>query len=213
MLFGKKEDEVSMLIEEHAANIEECIEVLAKGMQAYLDGEYCTCESVREDIVVYEHLADIKRREIQLKLYEGAFMPLYRDDIYLFIDMFDSIADQAKSIANILVLERPTIPQDMTGDMKTILERTIAPYTNLKDAILNLGVDRKVILEQSREIERYEHEVDQIEYQIRKKIFDSPLSLAEKLQLRDFVIEVAAISDRIEDCSDLLEVMAVKRHI
>ena len=97
--------------------------------------------------------------------------------------------------------------------MKTILEHTIAPYTNLKDAILHFGEDRKIILEQSHEIERYEHEVDQIEYQIRKKIFDSPISLAEKLQLRDFVMAVAAISDKIEDCSDLLEVMAVKRHI
>ena len=213
MLFGKKEDEVSVLIEEHAANIEECLGILAKGMHAYLDGEYCICESVREDIVAYEHLADIKRREIQLKLYEGAFMPLYRDDIYLFTDMFDTVADQAKAIANILVLERPTIPPDMVEDMKTILEHTIAPYTNLKDAILHFGEDRKIILEQSHEIERYEHEVDQIEYQIRKKIFDSPISLAEKLQLRDFVMEVAAISDRIEDCSDLLEVMAVKRHI
>jgi predicted phosphate transport protein (TIGR00153 family) len=213
MLFGKKEDEVSVLIEEHAATIEECLNVLVKGMYAYLDGEYCTCDTTREDIVVQEHLADIKRREIQLKLYEGAFMPLYRDDIYLFTDMFDTIADQTKAIANILVLERPSIPQDMAQDMKTILDHSVAPYTNLKDAILHFGEDRKVILEQSREIERYEHEVDQIEYQIRKKIFESPLSLAEKIQLRDFVLAIASISDKIEDCSDLLEVMAVKRHI
>jgi predicted phosphate transport protein (TIGR00153 family) len=127
--------------------------------------------------------------------------------------MFDTIADQTKAIANILVLERPSIPQDMAQDMKTILDHSVAPYTNLKDAILHFGEDRKVILEQSREIERYEHEVDQIEYQIRKKIFESPLSLAEKIQLRDFVLAIASISDKIEDCSDLLEVMAVKRHI
>jgi predicted phosphate transport protein (TIGR00153 family) len=208
MLFGKKEDEVSALIEEHASSIQMCLATIVKGITAYLTGDYCLCESMREDIVAYEHQADIKRREIQLRLYQGAFLPLYRDNVYFFIDLFDSVADRTKGIANVLVLERPSVPDDLVEDLLFLLERTVAPFSHLRNAIMQFGEDRKVVLKEAQEIERFEHEVDTIEYHIRKKVFDSQLSLAEKLQLRTFVLNLASISDLIEDCSDMLEVMA-----
>ncbi len=213
MIFGKKEDDVLKALDEHMYLVEKCLNTFSKGMESYLKEDLQACANVRKNIIEYEHKADIKRREVQMKLYEGAFMPLYRDDIYSFMDALDDVADKTKNLINTIVLEKPLIPRFLVSEFLELTENTIAPFVNLKKAIESFKSDRKNILAEAEEVEKKEHLVDKIEYMVRKKIFESELHLSEKMALRDFAMNVANISDKIEDCSNLLEIMAVKRQL
>ncbi|MHC1598429.1 MAG: DUF47 domain-containing protein [Candidatus Methanofastidiosia archaeon] len=213
MIFGKKEDDVLEALDEHMHLVEKCLNTFSRGMESYLKEDLQACANVRKNIVEYEHKADIKRREVQMKLYEGAFMPLYRDDIYSFMDALDDVADTTKNLMNTIVLEKPLIPRFLVSEFLELAENTIAPFVNLKKAIASFKSDRKNILAEAEEVEKKEHLVDKIEYMVRKKIFESELHLSEKMALRDFAMNVANISDKIEDCSNLLEIMAVKRQL
>jgi len=214
MIFGKKEKEVSSIIDEHTVHIEKCLRGFKRGMDSYLSDDICQCESIRDEIMHDEHIADEKKRAVQMKLYEGAFMPLYRDDIYTFSYTYDDIADKAKFNINTLVLEHPHIPSSMSSGFTELVENTISPFENLKKAIVYFRTDREMTIKETQEVERKEHVVDKIEYKLRKTIFEnSDLHLAEKLWLRDFVLNVASISDRMEDSASILEIMSVKRQL
>jgi len=214
MLFGKKEDEVTTLMEEHAKCVQKCLDYFVDGLEAYIDDDKCTCNDIREKIVKNEHKADDYRREVQMKLYEGAFMPLFRDDVYMFIDKFDNIADESKHLMDGFVLEKPKIPKDLSDDLYELLKSSVSPYSELKNALKVFRNDKKEALAATLEIEKKEQKVDRMEHDLRKRIFDhKKLSLAEKLHLRTYTLHIAKISDIIEDCSDLIEMMLVKRQL
>ena len=58
-----------------------------------------------------------------------------------------------------------------------------------------------------------EHQSDKTSAKLRKAVFDSNLELAQKIQINDFVEEVADIADLAEDCIDALLIFAIKREI
>jgi len=214
MIFGKKEDEVTNLIDQHAKLVQKCLDLFKEGFESYLDDNLCTCDDIREKIVKKEHEADEVRRDIQMKLYDGAFMPLYRDDIYLFVDKMDNIADETKHLIDGFVLERPHIPKSLSDDFFSLMEESISPYKDLKKALKHFRNDKEKTLASTLEIEKKESKVDRMEHDLRKKIFDNKsVNISEKLHMRTYSLHLAKISDIIEDCSDILEMMLVKRQL
>ncbi|MHC1605738.1 MAG: TIGR00153 family protein [Candidatus Methanofastidiosia archaeon] len=213
MIFGKKEDKVASLIDEHTALIDKCLEKFVETMESYLAHSYPECEKAGAEVHLYEKKADSIRREAQKKLYEGAFMPLYREDVHEFVDLLDAVADKAESLVNTIVLEHPPIPDSLIPDFKEIANKSVAPFENLKKAVHYFKKDRKKALEETEKVEKKEEIVDILECNIRKKIFENKIKRSEKIEIRSFAIAIADISDRIEDCSDILEIMAVKRQI
>ncbi len=61
----------------------------------------------------------------------------------------------------------------------------------------------------------YEHEADILEEKVNRIIFagNHCTELAEKLQLKDFVNEIASISDEAENIGEKLTIFAIKREI
>jgi len=214
MIFGKKEDEVSDLIEQHSKLVQKCLDYFKEGLESYLNDNLCICDDIREKIVRKEHEADEVRREIQMKLYDGAFMPLYRDDIYLFIDKLDNIADETKHLINVLVLEKPHIPKTLSDDFYNLMNESVSPYKDLKVALRYFKSDKEKTLASTLQVEKKESKVDLMEHDLRKKIFSiEDLSLAQRLHMRSYSLHLALISDIIEDCSDIIEMMLVKRQL
>ncbi|MBN1785486.1 MAG: TIGR00153 family protein [Candidatus Methanofastidiosa archaeon] len=214
MLFGKKEDEVSQLLEQHVALVQKCLDHFKEGFESYLNDNLPSCEEVREKILKHEHEADEVRREIQMKLYEGAFMPLYRDDIYRFVDMLDNVADEAKHLTDGFFLERPMIPKDLSDDFFQLLKESISPFEDLKIALQVFRDDKEKALAATLEVEKKESKVDKMEHDLRYKIFNhKKIELSQKLHMRNLSLHLAKISDIIEECSDIIEIMLVKRQL
>ena len=63
------------------------------------------------------------------------------------------------------------------------------------------------------EIKEYEGRVDKEELLCAKLLFDKELSLAEKLHAKDFISQIADISDQIEDIAEAMQVMVVFRKV
>jgi len=68
-------------------------------------------------------------------------------------------------------------------------------------------------LERAAVIQAKEHEVDELRWRALRKVFGSDMELARKLQMRDLVARMSEISDRIEDASDYIVVIAVKSRV
>ncbi len=56
-----------------------------------------------------------------------------------------------------------------------------------------------------------ESESDRIERGLIKSVFDAPGDKADKVLLKEVVLEIGAISDRAENAADRVRIVAVKR--
>jgi hypothetical protein len=57
----------------------------------------------------------------------------------------------------------------------------------------------------------YEKEADEIEWEGIKKVFKSELELAHKLQLRELINDLSAISDQSKDAAERFGIMLLKQ--
>ncbi len=80
----------------------------------------------------------------------------------------------------------------------------------LKEAYASLFKNFKETVEKCAEIELIEEQIDTIEWRIRKDIFKGE-DLAMNILKKDYVLLLCDISDKIEDASDMLEIMVVRR--
>lgn len=210
--FGNKERDVERLMAEHIEYVKNAVTVLVELFEAYFAGkdEYRELSKKIHDL---EHDADIARRKIEMKMHEGAFLAMFREDFITLSEAIDKIANKAEAVADSLTLEHPEFPEEWHEDFLDLAKMsvaTFAPFMDMRD-LLDMGLEE--ILEVAGKIEEAEQNVDKIEWRLLEKIFNSDLDLARKLQLRDFVRRLGAISDLAEDASDILEILVIKRRI
>lgn len=210
--FGKKERDVEQLITQHIELVDQAVRQLDGLFKSYF-GDSKDYKKISKQVHNLEHEADVVRRKIELKLYEGAFLAMFREDFISLSEGIDKVAGKAEALADSLTLERPIFPQEYHDDFLALLQGSVEafnPFLNIGD-LLDSDLDR--FLKIAARIEEAEQLVDRAEWKLLERIFNSDLELAHKLQLRDFVRRAAAISDLCEDASDMLEILVVKRRI
>lgn len=213
-LFGQKESHTKDLLKEHITAVQGTLDLFQDLMFAYLNGD----KQYRElsyDVHDQEHEADELRRKVERQLYEGAFMPLFREDYIVFAELVDKVADRAETCSDMVAQQRPEIPEEFLDDFKDLIHEVIRAFHPLEDVVdvLEEG-DQEKVRELVREIGSSEENVDKLEWDLIKRAWDlEELELAEKMHLRNLINLIASIADRIENISDRVNIMMVKRNL
>lgn len=216
MIIFKKEKEVINLISEHADKMEECLLTAIKTIQAYLNGNIDEAKKLGRDTDKIELQADLIRHDIRSKLYYGAYMPLLREDIYKLVESVDMVANSAEKCCDFFLNQRPNIPDFLKPDYLEVVEESLGVSGPLKHALLCYleGIcPIEVSRQHAKEIGILESKVDQIEWQITKKIFSSDLDFSQKIHLRLCLETIVEVSDIAEDAADRLELVTLKSMI
>lgn len=212
MIFGrKKETMVKELIAEHLKKTDECLKSMQQTMDKYLQGQIEEAKKFAYNTHLIESEADKKRREIIEILYQGAFLPIYREGLLNFISLEDKIADSAESCCDFALCQRSEVPGEYKERLLEIVKKSTACFEPFKKAVLNLFENFQVVREKVAEVNKLEEIVDTNEWKVTHDLFMSKLSLAEKIHLRDFIWHIARISDIIEDAADNLEILVVQK--
>ena len=209
-LFGKKENEVEKLFIEHFDMVGKTIGELKLALSAYLE-DNLEFKDYSFNVHKLEHKADIIRHSVELKLYKGAFLPIYRQDYLTLIEQIDKIANRCEDVADFLSLTRPEIPVWMKSAILQLMGLTDQTFLVLRDGFKTFLQDMDNVFGISEKVGDKEQAVDKLEWDITRKIFKSDLELAHKLLLREFVVLIGKLSNRMEDVADHFEVMSVKR--
>jgi len=212
VFFGKKEKEVAGLIVKHIQVVGQTLSEFSSLIDAYLKRDKHFKEGAFK-VHTLEHEADSLRREVALKLSQGAFLPVYREDYIVLLELIDKIANKAESTGDFIVLTRPRVPEYLNEGIRKMVKVTLdcfEPIENIYE-LFQKNLDDALIA--AAHVEEQEQRVDEIQWQLTKTVFKSELSLAEKNHLKDFIDHIENISDRIEDVSDRFEIMVVKRSL
>ena len=216
MIIFKKEKEVIDLIEKHADKMEECLSTAIKTIQAYLKENIDEAKKLGRETDKIEKQADLIRHEIRNKLYYGAYMPLLREDIYKLVECIDMVANSAEKCCDFFLNQRPVIPDFLKPKYLEVVQESLGVSAPLKHALLCYlkGLcPIEVSRQHSRDIGLLESKVDQIEWDITKKIFSSDLDYSHKIHLRLCLDTIVEVSDLGEDAADRLELVTLKSMI
>jgi len=211
-IFGGKESHVFELIEEHLEVVGKTLETFRRLIEAYLQGDFEGAKELEGEVTRLESEADKLRREIELMLYEGAFLPASRGDYVRLSELIDQVADAAESASHTLVLAKPKVPEELGDELTALVDASIETYLKLVEAVKALNEDVDRALELAKETEDLEENADKVEYRLKAKVFESEtITTYAKLIWNQAITKVGDIADRAEDASDQVMLMAIKR--
>lgn len=211
---GKSEKEAKDLIFQHFEAVKGAIEYLNSMLGTIYNNSGKSGKECSMNIHKMEHEADILRRNILQIIEKGAFLPTMRGELLSFVEKVDGIADKVESVGDYYVLYSPFITEEEYHKLLDIGNITLEAFNKLVTAYKVLFTNFDEALVYCQEIEQMEEAVDKIEWDLKKALFENQNEeLAMKILKKDFINSLCDISDRVEDASDILEIMVVKRKI
>jgi predicted phosphate transport protein (TIGR00153 family) len=159
-----------------------------------------------------ESKADDIRREIEFELYDRALIPESRGDVLGLLETLDNIPGMYQSLCEQVFLQRVVFPEGLKERYQKLVDVNLGSYQLVREAVLCMfrGTDVRKL---AAEIDAAESASDRIERGLIRDIFAANCDKADKILLKEIVINTGDISDTGESVKDRLILAVVKRKI
>jgi hypothetical protein len=154
-------------------------------------------------------MGDTLRREVALLLYEGAFLPVIRADLYNFAEVIDEVLDTLEDTS----ISYTRVARELDPHIKEMCLRVAKINLKMSKYLISafdaLGEDED-LRDKTIKIRAYEREIDIIKNDIIKSLARVEVKTYwEGKNLSDFVEDLVEISDYIENAADLIQILNV----
>lgn len=185
-----------------------------KAVRVYLKEQRSTeYRQLSKQIKQIEHDADNLRRDIENNLYSQNLIPDLRADVLHLVENLDKVINKFDEVSYKFYIERPEITSEYHMRINELCDLSAECAENMAKASRAFFRDLSSVRDYSQKVYFIEHESDLSAGHLREAIFDSDLPLANKLQLSDFINDIADIADIAEDFVDELLIFTIKRDI
>lgn len=188
--------------------------IFLEGIKAYVNGKFDKFEKEYQNITSLESDADKVRREIKYKLYTYMLIPESRGDVLGLLETMDDVVDVAEKVLEQFSIERPEIPDFLKHDFLDLAELSSKTVEEVVKAARAFFKELSMVNDYVNKVHFYEHEADDVEEQLKRKVFKSEIKqFSKKVHLRYFAEKIALISDVAESVAERLSIYAIKRRI
>lgn len=197
---GKKERRTLENLRRHVKLLSSACDVLRRALETGDRGLAVT-------VIDMEREGDAIRREIMANIYEGAFLPYLRPNLYRFAEIIDEVFDLVEDAAR--YYEDLELHETLREDCRRIavLSSEMAEMLCLTFETMLEGGDLR---EKTLALRIYEKKVDDIKFELLRKLKGVQVKdFWEGKTLSDFVDSLVRVSDVIEDASDALDIIHV----
>lgn len=210
----KKEKKVAALVGAYLDSAGECLESARVALQTYVEGNTGLIGEHFRQVAVIESRTDELRHQIRDQLFEGAFMPTVREDIYRMVTVLDAVPNRAESCCRFFHLQHPVVPPDMRQDFSRLIDVSFGSFTPVCKAV-SLYFKKKAKVTDIRELclacEQAETAADNLELELTERIFKTTdTDLPRRRQTRSAVKRISDISDLAEDAAEAAVLAALK---
>lgn len=219
-MFFNKTNQIIDLLEDHTSAVQSCFDAYEEIFNEIVNLQSKNDEKAFSDdytlrLNTLEHNADNKRHEVIFQLLQGGFLVDNRKSTMRLVEGVDQVADTAEDIIQMLVLEKVILEDFLVEPLQIINSITKHQLNKFIEVLSKIVTkyDLQLIINDLREIEDFESEVDSIEDELIKKLFSEDMPLANKLQFKQLIRLVSSMSDAIEDLSDEVEIILASRRI
>ena len=212
-MLWKKEQSIIDKIEGYLYQVDTCRNHFRKCIEKLLlEPDNDENQIIVEEVHRSESKADDLRRDIELQLYQRALIPESRGDVLGLLETMDAIPGMFQSLCYQFLLERIVIPEQFRERYLHLVEVNIKSYDLVRQAVLGLFY-KKEVKELTDLVDTVESDSDRIERDLIRDIFSGKLDKADKILLKEIVINTGDISDLAEKVKDRLNLAIVKRRI
>ena len=169
-------------------------------------------QAILEEVHRAESKADDLRRDIELQLYQRALIPESRGDVLGLLETMDAIPGMLQSLCYQFLLEKIVVPEQFRERYLHLVDVNLKSYDLVRQAMLGLFY-KKEVRELTDLVDAAESDSDRIERALIRDIFNSKLDKADKILLKEIIINTGDISDQAETVKDRLILAIVKRKI
>jgi len=209
----KKEREVAYLIEKYLDHIRERQKIASGAILSYfmddLEGLKLTVLSKNQ----FQMTLEQDRQHIWKKLCQGAYLPAIRGSLFGIATDAGRVADAATACCEIFFFEKPQISQKLSNTFSSATQCTFNLFKPVYDNILQYlrGMDViKVVSHNAEAYWRLKKEVMLLEDDLKDLIFNSSLDRWEKTQLNMCGQSISAVSNRIGEMEDEIQLIIAK---
>ena len=209
------ESDINEMMQHHVELVTETLKKFKKGMCFWLEeGDLDKANELALETHNLEGKADDLRREIEMKLINGALLARSRRPLLDIIERTDKLANAAEASLDFTLLQRIEIPEELVDIAEEIVDRSVDIVDEVQEGLATLFGGNGEVLEYTESIEEIEGEIDAMERDFVQKLFQlDGLELAEKILLRQYLETLVEISDRAEDLSDEMEMLTATREV
>lgn len=203
-------------MQQHMSVVTECAEQLRVFIDAAITDDWQQAAQVYEEIRNLENKADDLKRKLRLQLPKNLFMPVDRRDLLHLLSTQDSIANRSKDIAGIMLGRKMRIPAPIQKGVVALVGSAIATTQQALKAINELdelletgfsGQEVTFVEELIAQLDSLEDEADQLEMDIRHKLFahEAELPPVDVIFLYQVIGTIGEISNLAENVGDRLQ--------
>ena len=162
-----------------------------------------------------ESHADDMRREVEVLLYEKGLLPESRRDILRMIELTDQIANRSESILNQIETQHILLPEFLHDDLREEIRISVECVDVLVSVAKGVLGKMKApdVQECFSKIDAFESECDLLEQKMIRELFKGDLQLAEKILIKEIVLQIGGITDYCENTADFLTIFHIKRQV
>lgn len=212
LFIHKKEKHIVEAIKKHVDLVGETVKAYISALESYLDGEKEKSKEYTKRVHKVEEEADDYKRKIGREMYQGAFMPSIRESLFVAVDYIDDIANEAETSGDILTLIEPDIPEEIKPDLKKMGELTVMCVNKVREGVYHLFDDMDKVFDDMKEVERLEGAVDKYVWKTLEAVFKklSIKKFSVRMMLREIILHLNSITNKMEDASDKIDIIALK---
>ena len=203
---------------EHMEKTHECTQLLKPFFSEVMDHDFVKAEELYRKIAEVENEADQLKRDLRLHLPKSLFMPVSRTDLLMMLVLQDRIANKAKDIAGLFCGRKMSFPQEITSDYQQLLFRCLDAEAQAHKAIHELddlleagfrGQEVNLVEGMIVELDKIEHDTDELQISIRKKIFmlEKDLNPVDVIFLYKIIEWTGDLADRAQTVGGQLELL------
>ena len=212
MIFFKA-NEVTDLIVKQTEKITQCLKIIKYIMEGYLDRNLEN--SASRIIKAKGMIKDIEylRDQIVDLLYNGALMPVFREDIFILVNNLNILAMDAIQCGNMFLDHRPSIPNNLKKGLSRMIHFTseiIEPLDNCITGCIK-GIHKKNdIRKYCQKVRKSFIHVCDIKSDLVREISSSPEDQMNKVHLYQCLDCVKAISEKALNITENIETIIIK---
>ena len=206
-------------LQEHAEKVKECAWAFQQAIECYASAKCEVFEEHRRQVITLEHEADNIKRGIRGHLPKNVMLPVEKFQLFRYLREQDKVLDSVQESLNWLSY-RPesVIPESIERDLFLLVDAVVEPTEELSRMVGEARIYLKNFSEKQREkvkaiignIRQMEHEADQLEHALLRKIFQiegDPVTVIHMLKLAEII---GSVADHAENAGDMMRAMLAR---
>ena len=208
-------------IQEHIELAHRCAEQLLPFIQATRVNDWSAAIEIHQQISELENAADDAKTHLRSNLPNSLMMPVDRSDLLVMVSRQDDIANYTKDVAGIMLGRKMHIPDAIAESMKKFVETAVetsaqaVKAVNEMDELLELGFKGRildVVTELIQELNRLEHENDELQIKVRAALFEieKDLQPVDVMFLYKVIEWVGELADSAQSAGGKLQLLIAR---